>query len=68
MNIVYPIVIGTVIFTYIQSFNRFAKLYKSSGNTLDWNDFIGLLSYTRIGTLSQYDHTHRTGHHTYAVY
>ena len=41
-----PIVIGTVIFTYVHSFNRFAKLYKSSGNTLDWNDFIYLVSHT----------------------
>ena len=46
MNIMIPIVIGTVIFTYVHSFNRFAKLYKSSGNTLDWNDFIYLVSHT----------------------
>jgi len=35
----YPIVIGTVVFCYVQSYNRIAKLYFESGKTLDWSDF-----------------------------
>jgi len=35
----YPLVIGTVMFLYIQSFNRVAKLYFESNKTLGWRDF-----------------------------
>lgn len=35
----YPIIIGTVMFLYIQSFNRVAKLYFESNKTLGWGDF-----------------------------
>jgi len=35
----YPFVIGTVMFLYIQSFNRIAKMYFESGKTIEWRDF-----------------------------
>ena len=35
----YPYVIGTIIFVYIQSFNRIARLYLESGRSLVWKDF-----------------------------
>ncbi len=35
----YPIVIGTVIFLYIHSFNRTAKLYLDSNKSLTFEDF-----------------------------
>lgn len=35
----YPFVIGTVIFFYIQSFNRVAKIHLESERSLVWNDF-----------------------------
>jgi hypothetical protein len=35
----YPFVIGTVIFGYIQSFNRITKIYVENGKTLEWRDF-----------------------------
>ena len=34
----YPYVIGTVAFFYIQSFNRIAKMYFESEQTLSWNE------------------------------
>jgi hypothetical protein len=34
----YPVVIGSVIFFYIQSFIRNMKLYLQSGKTLGWKD------------------------------
>uniref|UniRef100_A0A6C0JYT8 Uncharacterized protein n=1 Tax=viral metagenome TaxID=1070528 RepID=A0A6C0JYT8_9ZZZZ len=39
MDIWVPIVIGTVAFAYIQSYNRIATLYLRSQKTLSWNDF-----------------------------
>jgi len=39
MDLWYPFVIGTVMFLYIQSFNRIAKLYFKSGKTIEWRDF-----------------------------
>lgn len=35
----YPFVIGSVIFFYIHSFNRIAKMHLESGRTLSWSDF-----------------------------
>ena len=34
----YPYIIGTVAFFYIQSYNRVAKMYFKSDQTLSWND------------------------------
>ncbi len=34
----YPYVIGAVAFFYIQSFNRVAKMYFESDQTLSWNE------------------------------
>ena len=34
----YPYVIGTVAFFYIKSFNRVAKMYFDSEQTLSWNE------------------------------
>ena len=39
----YPIVIGTIMFLYIQSFNRVAKLYFESNKTLEWKDFFTIV-------------------------
>lgn len=39
----YAIVIGTVIFLYIHSFNRVAKLYLESDKTLSINDFFTVI-------------------------
>lgn len=36
----YPFVIGTIIFLYIQSFNRIAKIHLESDRSLLWNDFL----------------------------
>lgn len=35
----YAVVIGSVIFLYIHSFNRVAKMYLESDKTLSINDF-----------------------------
>ena len=34
----YPFVIGTVVFFYVHSFNRIARMYIQSEKTLSWND------------------------------
>lgn len=34
----YPFVIGTVVFCYVKSFNRVARMYMESEKTLSWND------------------------------
>lgn len=34
-----PYVIGTVMFLYVQSYIRVAKMYFASEKTLSWNDF-----------------------------
>jgi len=39
MDIWPPIIIGSVMFLYIQSFNRIARMYFQSGKTLEWRDF-----------------------------
>jgi hypothetical protein len=36
----YPFVIGTIIFLYIQSFNRIARIHLESNRGLEWNDFL----------------------------
>lgn len=36
----YPYVIGLTAFFYIQCFNRTAKLYFESGQTLSWNELV----------------------------
>lgn len=35
----YAIVIGTVMFLYVHSFNRVTKMYIESGKTLSFRDF-----------------------------
>jgi len=35
----YPYVIGTIIFLYIQSFNRVARIHLESNRSLEWSDF-----------------------------
>ncbi len=35
----YPFVIGTVIFFYIHSFNRIARIHLENERTLSWSDF-----------------------------
>lgn len=35
----YPFVIGTIMFLYIQSFNRIARMHLESDRSLDWSDF-----------------------------
>jgi hypothetical protein len=46
----YPVVIGSVIFFYIQSFIRNMKLYLQSGKTLGWNDmFTVILPIVHVG-------------------
>jgi len=35
----YSVVIGTVAFFYIHSFNRNAKIYLESQKTLEWSEF-----------------------------
>lgn len=35
----YAVVIGTVVFVYIHSFNRIARLYLESDKSLSFNDF-----------------------------
>jgi hypothetical protein len=44
----YPIVIGTIAFLYIQSYNRVAKMYIQSDKTLSWNDL-----FTKVIPISQ---------------
>jgi hypothetical protein len=39
-NLIYSAVIGTVLYTYIQLFNRNMNLYKESDYTLTWGQFI----------------------------
>ena len=36
----YSAVMGTVMFAYIQMFNRNMQMYKESGYTLTWGNFI----------------------------
>jgi hypothetical protein len=38
-----PFVIGSIIFFYVQIFNRVMKLYLESEKTLDWNDFLTII-------------------------
>ncbi len=38
-----PFVIGSVIFFYVQIFNRVGNLYFESGKKLDWNDFLTVI-------------------------
>jgi hypothetical protein len=35
----YPYIIGTIMFLYVQSYNRVARIYLESGKTLAWSDF-----------------------------
>lgn len=39
MELWYSIVIGTVIFMYIQSYNRIAKMYLENDKNLTFQDF-----------------------------
>ena len=39
----YPFVIGTIIFLYIQSFNRVAKIHLESQRSLEWKDFFTVI-------------------------
>lgn len=34
-----PIVVGTMMFLYIKSYNRIARMYFESERSLTWNDF-----------------------------
>ena len=40
MNPILPIVMGSVVFCYVHSFNRISKLYRESGYTMDWSDLV----------------------------
>ena len=39
----YSVVIGTVAFFYVHSFNRNAKLYFQSEKSLGWSDFFKVI-------------------------
>jgi hypothetical protein len=40
MDLWYPVVIGSVMFFYINFFNKNAKMYLESGRTLSWDEFV----------------------------
>jgi hypothetical protein len=54
----YPFVIGTIIFLYIQSFNRVARIHLESERSLVWKDFFTrVLPMVAVGIEPTIDHS-----------